>query len=138
MFGNIMLSSKSGLFNWICHENLGFHPPPCVFCLINSFYRRCVSCMYIISIISIYPRYLQCIQYIIYIYIYIYVYIYIYSTRSTHSVIRSYTWGLFLSYFLCGISSSHRISHSKNMVVFLLLGHPHRSIPRGPNQQPRM
>ena len=64
-------------------------------CLINSFYRRYVSCVYTISNISnispIYPIY------------------FVYSIHSIHSVIRSYVLG-FLSYFLCRISSSHRMS----------------------------
>ena len=61
-------------------------------CLINSFYRRYVSCVYTISnipnISPIYPIY------------------FVYSIHSIHSVIRSYVLG-FLSYFLCRISSSH-------------------------------
>ena len=62
-------------------------------CLINSFYRRYVSCVYTISNISnispIYPIY------------------FVYSIHSIHSVIRSYVLG-FLAYFPCRISSSHR------------------------------
>ena len=64
-------------------------------CLINSFYRRYVSCVYTISNISnispIYPIY------------------FVYSIHSIHSVIRSYVLG-FLSYFPCRIYSSHRIT----------------------------
>ena len=62
-------------------------------CLINSFYRSYVSCVYTISNISnispIYPIY------------------FVYTIHSIHSVIRSYVLG-FLAYFPCRISSSHR------------------------------
>ena len=68
-------------------------------CLINSFYRSYVSCVYTISNISnispIYPIY------------------FVYSIHSIHSVIRSYVLG-FLSYFPCRISSSHRVIIMKN------------------------
>ena len=60
MYGNIMFSSKSGLFNWICYWNLEFYPTPLLrfLCLINSFYRRYVSCIYnIYPIYQIYPIY---------------------------------------------------------------------------------
>ena len=48
---NIMCLSTSGPCNWICHQHLDFHPPPPplrFLCLINAFYRRSVSCVYII------------------------------------------------------------------------------------------
>ena len=57
------------LFNWICHSNLKFYATPLLhfLCLIISFYRRYVSCIYIISNISntysIYPIYRVSIQY---------------------------------------------------------------------------
>ena len=64
-------------------------------CLINSFYRSYVSCVYTISNISnispIYPIY------------------FVYSIHSIHSVIRSYVLG-FLAYFPCRITFSHRIT----------------------------
>ena len=65
-----------------------FKPRPlCRFlCLTNSFYRRCVLCMYNIS--NLYP---VCP---------------IYSIRS---FIRSYILHLFLSYFPCWISSANRM-----------------------------
>ena len=80
-----------------------FTPPLLRFlCLINSFYRRYVSCVYTISnipnISPIYPIY------------------FLYSIHSIHSVIRSYVLG-FLSYFLCRISSSHRMVWKQNNIV---------------------
>ena len=60
-------------------------------CLINSLYRRCVSCMQNISNIS--PKYQI---------------FFIYSIHTIHSVIRLYMLGLNLSYFPCRVSSSQR------------------------------
>ena len=62
-------------------------------CLINSLYKRCVSCMYNVSYLSpISPMCPMCFIY------------------SIHCVIRSYVLGLLYSYSLCRISSSHRCS----------------------------
>ena len=74
--------------------------------LINSFYRRYVFCMCNISNISrispTYPIY------------------FIYSIHSIHSVIRSYIWGLFLSWFPCRNCSSYRISRIVCHVVEIM------------------
>ena len=62
-YSNIMILSKSGLSIGFATKILIFTPPPllCFLCLINSFYRRYVSCVYIIY--SIDPIYCLIISY---------------------------------------------------------------------------